>query len=298
MPTTYQIITDRIIKALEGNRIPWRQPWSTKAGLNDQQNLITQHQYRGINMFITASSGFDQPYWLTFKQAQEIGANVKRGEKGTPIVYWLRCSKEDKKTEDVKSFMVPRFYTVFNIAQIEGVDLSKFLKRPEAKEAWKQVESCERIVGGYENRPEIRHVQQRAFYRMADDHVNMPRRETFKSEQHYYAVLFHELTHSTGHPRRLSRDLSNVFGSHEYSKEELVAELGAAFLCSAAGIDSPELEEQATAYIQSWIKVLRNDTKLLIQAAAQAQKATDLILNVKHESAGAEPASVSPEAVA
>lgn len=287
--STYQMITDRFISLLEQGTVPWRQPWSEKGNLFDQQNLVTQHAYRGINSLMTLSQGYESPYWITFNQAKDLGANIRKGEKGTPIVYWVRLSKESERdSEDIRSFMMPKTYVVFNVAQVENLKLSeRLLKRKEKELEFNPIEACESIVSNYESKPLIEHREQRAYFRPSTDTVNMPRPETFRSVEDYYAVLFHELTHSTGHVSRLKRDaLTNKvasFGSHEYSKEELIAELGSAFLCAKAGIDSPHLEEQSAAYLKSWLKVLKNDSKLLIQASSAAQKSCDLILNVKQD---------------
>lgn len=287
--STYQLITDRFISMLEKGTVPWRQPWSEKGNLFDQQNLATQHAYRGINVWLTMGQGYDSPYWLTFNQAKELGANVRKGEKGTPIVYWMRLSKQsDADPEDLKSFMVPKTYVVFNVAQVENLNLTEtLLKRKQKELDFKPLAECEKIVSGFESKPAIVHKEQRAYFRPSTDTVNMPRPESFRSAEDYYAVLFHELTHSTGHESRLKREALTQkvasFGSHEYSKEELIAELGSAFLCAKAGINSPDLEDQSAAYLKSWLKVLKNDSKLLIQAASAAQKSCELILNIKEE---------------
>lgn len=287
--STYQQITDRFIEILEKGTVPWRQPWSNKTGnMFDQQNLATQHQYRGINAIITMCQGYESPYWLTYKQAAELGANVKKGEKGTPIVFWIKASKIDKENpEETKgSFMVPKTYVVFNVAQVENLDLSEaLLKRKGRQLEFNPIAECEAVVSGFKNAPIIGHREQRAYYRESTDSINMPQKESFKSEQEYYAILFHEMIHSTGHKSRVHREFVGQarFGSHEYSKEELIAELGSAFLCSRSGIDSPDLENQSAAYLASWLKALKNDSKMLIQAASQAQKATEYILGIKKE---------------
>jgi len=237
---------------------------------------------------MTASSGFKSQYWLTYKQALDHGGVVRKGETGLPVVYWLKGTKK-KKDNDEKGFMIPMYSTVFNLEQIEGMETVKSLaaKRRQDRIDFKPIEACEQIVAGFKNRPEIRHKEQRGYYSAGPDYVNMPARNSFKTETSYYAVLFHELTHSTGHASRLERDSMkkhNPFGSHEYSKEELVAEMGAAFLCAKAGIDASEIEQSA-AYIKSWLKVLKDDPKFVLNAASLAQKAADHILGVIVETA-------------
>lgn len=284
MSNAYKIVTDRMISLLEQGTIPWKKSWSEGAGLGEHQNLISQHQYRGINAVITSAQGYEHPYWLTFKQAADHGGRVKKGEKGTPIVYWQFGSKEDSDGKE-KSFALTKYSVVFNIDQCEGLDSIRALskKRKAEKIEFKPLEQCESIVSSYKGRPAIQHLEQRAYYRPSFDLVNMPKPESFRSVEEYYAVLFHELTHSTGHASRIGREgitEKNYFGSHAYSKEELIAEMGAAFLSAKAGI-SMATEQNSAAYIQGWLKVLKGDPRLVIQAASQAQKAADLILGIQ-----------------
>lgn len=284
---TYQVITDRILTLLEKGTIPWRQPWSQGAGLGDNQNLMSQHQYRGVNALLTAAQGYLDPYWLTYKQAQDLGGSIKHGEKGTPIAYF-QFGVEEKDDGSEKKWAMAKYSTVFNVAQCDILGLDKILEKQRARRRaerieFKPLEKCEDILSGYKTAPKIDHAEQRAYYRPSTDRINMPVKESFESVEKYYAVLFHELTHSTGSESRLMRQgvmAKNFFGSHEYSKEELIAEMGAAFLCSHAGIDSATLDNSA-AYIQSWLRRLKDDPKLLMSAASAAQKASDYILNKK-----------------
>lgn len=285
MSKAYEVVTERIVKMLESGTIPWKKSWSEGAGLGDHQNLISQHQYRGINAMVTSAQGYAEPYWLTFKQAADHGGTIRKGEKGTPIVYWQFGTKENSDGEE-KRFALARYSTVFNIAQVDGMDSVKALiekKRKQKRIDFSPIAECEKIVASYKGKPAIQHLEQRAYYRPAFDVVNMPVKDSFTSVEEYYAVLFHELAHSTGHQSRLGREgitEKNYFGSHKYSKEELVAEMGAAFLCAKAGINAAT-EENSAAYIQSWLKVLKNDSKLLMQAASAAQKAADLIQGIE-----------------
>lgn len=282
MSKTFEVVTDRIVKILESGTVPWRKTWAEGAGLGEHQNLISQHGYRGINAMVTAASGFNSPYWLTYKQAVDHGGQVKRGEKSTPIVFWKFGCKENQDGEE-KSWAFANYSNVFNLDQIEGMDSVKLLakRRKANKIEFKPIETCEKIASTYlATGPMLEHREQRAFYRPSTDSVNMPKRESFDSVEAYYATLFHELTHSTGHGSRIGRNGitdKNYFGSHAYSKEELIAEMGSAFLCSHAGIDTPTIDNSA-AYIQSWLNVLKSDSKLVLQAASQAQKAFDLIV--------------------
>jgi antirestriction protein ArdC len=293
----YEKITDLITAKLEQGDIPWRKPWSTNgcAQVGDCKSLISHKPYRGINALLTAMSGYSSPYWLTYKQAIELGANVRRGEKATPIIFWNWIEKDkqgkDKDKKDVIPFI--KQYSIFNVEQIEGLKIEpkKLGIGVEKKIDFKPIEKAESIVKAYADGPDIRSVEQRAYYAPSADLVNMPKKESFSSVEEYYAVLFHELGHSTGHARRLNRNSLtqvNLFGSHDYSKEELVAEMTAAFLCGVSAISSDSLLDNRAAYIQNWLKVLRNNTKWLVEAAQSAQKAADLIQGIKPEKKGGE----------
>ena len=271
----YEIITDRILAALDEGTIPWRKPW--KCG-GAPKNLVTGKPYRGLNILLTAMQGYASPYWLTFKQATERGGQVRKGEKGTPIIFWnwQRRQVEDQDGEiEERQLPYMRYYTVFNLAQIDGLQL------PEEKDTFTPMSGCDEVIVGMPQAPAIEHGWARASYCPATDRVKMPPRPSFTNEAGYYATLFHELTHSTGHSSRLGRrtlEEKTVFGSEEYSKEELIAELGASFLCGHTGISNDTLENSA-AYIEHWRKQLAADKKLVIFAAYQAQKAVDFILD-------------------
>jgi antirestriction protein ArdC len=275
----YEIITDRIMKKLEEGTVPWRRPWNASAGL--PKNLVSRKEYRGINVFLTGSQGYESPYWLTFKQAKALGGCVREGEKGTPIVYCDTFKKEvvgkdGELAEKQMSFL--RYYTVFNMAQVDGVEAPA---SDTVERAFNPITECERIVSDMPFPPALKTGNERAFYRSSEDAVYMPRAELFVSDEEYYSTLFHELVHSTGHETRLNRRPSTdrrSFGDEAYSKEELVAEMGASFLSATAGIEDATLDNSA-AYIQGWLKALRDDKKLVILAAAAAQKASDYILN-------------------
>ena len=224
--------------------------------------------------------GYSSPYWVTFKQAKERGGTVRKGERGTQVVLWKPVRKNvevDGANED-RSFLLMRTFTVFNVEQCDGVETPEVEPLPERD----PIEACESIVIGYLDGPSISHGGNRACYAPALDAVRMPERGQFKSSEHYYGTLFHELAHSTGHESRLNRDTliaPKPFGSEDYSKEELVAEFAAAFLRGQAGI---ELDvEHSAGYLQHWIKVLKDDRKLLVSAAAQAQKASDRVLGIE-----------------
>lgn len=271
----FEIITDRILSALDAGTIPWRKPW-TCGGV--PRNLVTGKPYRGLNVFLTVMQGHASPYWLTFKQAQERGGQVKKGEKGTPVIFWnWRTRQVEGKEGEIEEKEIPfmRYYTVFNLAQIDGI------ATPEVQGGeFVPVLSCEDVIKNMQQAPVIQDGWARASYNPVSDIVKMPPRRAFKRESGYYATLFHEITHSTGHSSRLDRKTiteKTKFGSEDYSKEELVAELGAAFLCGHTGIEQETIENSA-AYIASWRAKLSEDKRLIISAASQAQRAADFIL--------------------
>jgi antirestriction protein ArdC len=276
-----EMVTDLIIKKLESGTIPWKKSWSTT---ENPKNYVSQKQYNGINYVLLGMCGYSSPNWMTFKQALDLGGNIKKGEKGMPVIYFQLSNVEvDGKngTTELKQIPFMRYYTVFNIAQTNGIDDKNF--KPEFDIDFKPIDSAEKIVSGYKNAPKIVFENQRACYNPKLDIINMPKKNTFRSENDYYEVLFHEMTHSTGHSSRLNRNgvTTNVnFGSKEYSKEELIAEFGSAFLCSKSKID--QTIDNSTAYIQSWLKVLKNDKNLIIPAASKAQKAFDYILELSY----------------
>jgi antirestriction protein ArdC len=236
----------------------------------------------GDKCFYPWLSALQFTYWLTFKQCKDLGGNIRKGAQGTPVVYWnWQEIEEDGETEKKVPFM--RYYTVFNVAQCENIPEDKIPATTEATTTHiDKIMQCEGIVENWEDKPEIRHGEQKAYYRPSSDLVNMPQVETFMNSEEYYSTLFHELTHSTGHEKRLNRQgITEIapFGTPLYSKEELVAEMGAAFLCGYTGIEYATIDNSA-AYIQGWLGKLKNEKKLVILAAAQAQKAANYILNI------------------
>ena len=280
----YQIVTDKIIEILERGAIPWKRPWRGGAsGL--PRNIVSKKPYRGINCFLLAVTGefmgYSSPYWLTYKQAQELGGYVKKGEKSTLVIFWKLWEKQDQETGQTDEIPVLRYYQVFNVDQCQDVTIPSDPIPGQKDLDFEPIAACENVVENMPNRPEILHsTSPKAYYSPSRDVVHMPTQGKFESAEYYYNALFHELTHSTGHEKRLHRrdsDRIAAFGDPEYSKEELVAEMGAAFLCSYCEIDNLTIENSA-AYIQGWLKVLRDDNKMVIQAAAQAQKAADYIL--------------------
>jgi antirestriction protein ArdC len=268
---SYERITERIVTLLEQGTVPWHKPWKVKTGL--PRNLISKKPYRGINVFLLMAMSYESPHWLTFRQAIQLGGNVKKGEKSCPVVFWKQMKIEDKESGEPRKVPLLRLYHVFNAAQCEGLkDAPEEIPMPVTKPA--------EIVAKMPQPPVVKHGMAQAFYSPADDCVGMPERERFDSEASYFATLFHELVHATGHEKRLNRASiteRNGFGSDPYCKEELIAELGSAFLCGYAGIVDRTIDNSA-AYLEGWLKQFQNDRTLIVYAAAQAQKAADFIL--------------------
>jgi len=272
--SVYQIVTDRIVEQLEKGVVPWRKPWRTEVPCN----LVSGKPYRGINLFLLGMQGRESRYWLTFKQANQLGGHVRAGEKASVVTYWnVGEEKINSKTGKLSKPFLLRYYNVFNATQIDGLEK---LNLGNASLPVPNIDACESIVTGMPNRPRLE-TSNAAWYRPTLDVVGIPAKALFNSAEEYYSTLFHELTHSTGHHSRIGREgieNLNSFGSESYSKEELVAELGASMLCAVTGI-APATLENSAAYLQSWINRLRGDSRLLVSAASAAQKAADYIRN-------------------
>ena len=226
-----EIVTNKILEELKKGVIPWQKPWLV-AGHN--KNLISKKPYRGINVFLLGY-GRQSPWWVTFKQAKNLGGSVKKGEKGEVVVYYKLNEYLDENSDDlIRRVPLLRYYTVFNTEQCEGFE-DKI--PPTLSRVIDKIEECEKVVGGYKGKPML-HVSDRAAYAPAFDNLFMPPMDSFESSESYYSVLFHEYVHSTGHKDRLDRDLENFkpFGSEDYSKEELIAEIGSIFLYNEVGI--------------------------------------------------------------
>lgn len=281
MPNVYELITQRIIEQLEAGTVPWRIPWRGDAAL--PRNLHSNNAYRGINVFLLSCAPYSSPYWLTFRQAQALGGQVRKGSHGYPIVFWRWLDRPGacKGEEDVPSERharapLLRYYTVFNVDQCDGLPIPTV---HDAATPFQPIERAQAILDGMPDPPSFRLGAPLAAYSPGPDVVLLPAREAFATPEHYYSTAFHECAHSTGHERRLSRKGvtdPTRFGSHEYSREELVAEMTAAFLCGHVALDAPF--ENSVAYLAGWLKVLRGDSRLIVQAAANAQQATDYIL--------------------
>src|SRR6266446_9179399 len=250
--TPYQVMTDRILSLLEQGTVPWQQPWHAEQG--QPRNLFSQRPYHGVNLWLLGSMGYALPFWCTFNQAKAAGGRVKRGEHGVPVVFWKVYRKANEAGQEETRFVL-QYFTVFNAAQLDGVALPAITP---VVHAHTPIERCETLVEHMPQRPIIRHAGGRAYYQPLADVVTMPPPHTFTSPERYYSTLFHELAHSTGHPSRLSRKtLTDLcpFGSTNYSKEELVAEMTATYLCGVCGIANATIDHSA-AYITGWLQAL------------------------------------------
>ena len=277
-PNIYDLITNRILDLLAEGVVPWRRPWSGEAAR--PKNLISGKAYRGINPFLLQCSGYDDPHWLTFQQARKLGGAVRKGQKGMPVVFWKWHEVENTETGENERVPVCRYYTVFNVEQCDLPDD----KRPEAVEIelfdFEPIETCEAVVAAMPKPPTIEYQGHQAVYQPKVDTVRIPEPSRFAKPSEFYSTLYHELAHASGHQSRLNRKgitQPTRFGSSEYAREELVAEIAATFLCGHCGIERETLVNSA-AYIDTWMKRLRGDNRLVIVAGAAAQKASDYIL--------------------
>lgn len=274
----YEVIAESISAALDKGVVPWRKPWDA----NEQApRNLTGKPYRGINTWMLLLQQQPSPFWATYKQINERGGQVLAGAVGTPIVFWSRREVEEETADGEKvSKTIPliRYYTVFNESQTKGVE---FPKVERTVREFAPIEAAERVVANMPNRPSIDNDGgARAFYRPSEDGIHMPTRESFHDADGYYATLFHELGHSTGHESRVGRKTvqdAAPFGSDIYAQEELVAEFASAFLCGETGI-APAVLENAAAYIAGWKQAIKDDTRAVISAASKAQRAADYIL--------------------
>jgi len=270
----YQQITDKIITALEAGTAPWVKPW---AKLGAPRNAITMREYSGINTVLLAMAEFSSNQWLTYNQAKDAGGQVRKGEKGTTVVFFKPLNIKDKNSEEAdKIIPLLKTFTVFNTQQIDSLP-EKFSQAisPQISE-FEDNEAAELML----SQAEIRYGSNRACFIPSRDEIHLPTKTEFKSISDFYATALHELTHWTGHTNRLARDFNGRFGDASYAFEELVAELGAAFLCAHCGVDG---QMQHSSYIASWLKVLKNDKKAIFTAAAAARRSTEFVTQEEQE---------------
>jgi antirestriction protein ArdC len=300
----YEMVTDRILSELQKGNIPWHKPW-----------IRPSVEYKGINVNVDPttcaySRSTGRPYsllnqmllgkageWATYNQITEAGGKVKKGEKSSLVVFWK--FHETKKVnaageEEIERIPMLRYYNVFHVAtQSEGIqpktrpvtDTVLVTEKPSADAKWDAIEEADEIVRNYLRRSGVTYTERfgsdRAFYRPSTDSIETPGKAQFKDPAEFYGTLYHEMVHSTGHQSRLDRFRtagSHAFGSDNYSKEELVAELGASALVNFLGMETPSSFRNNTAYIQSWAKRLGDDPKLIVSASSKAEKAVNYIL--------------------
>jgi antirestriction protein ArdC len=288
----YDRVTERILDLMQKGVCPWRQPWSTK--IEPPQNFATHRRYSGMNFFMLSMSGYQSPYFLTFRQIQELGGSIRKGSHGFPIVFWSTSEVEtsrDTVNESPEPFVDPnkgkvklvpflKSYVVFNAEQIENI---AFPSLPGASERpVNPIARAEEIIRDWKDAPETLHGFPKAYYRPDNDKIYLPSMKDFDRPEDYYCTRFHEMGHATGAPQRLNRQIRNHFGNEAYSREELVAEMTSAFLCAQCGIDNVVIENQA-AYLSGWTKAISDDHRLIVTAASNAQRAANYIQGITKE---------------
>jgi antirestriction protein ArdC len=271
-------ITARIVERLRNGVVPWRQPWSSKGFGVMPRNASTGRAYSGANVLLLWSraqeSAYAAPLWLTFKQALELGGNVRKGEKGETVIYVSKIIKKDDATGEKRAIPFLKAYTVFNVAQCDNLPakVTDPNGAPRVVNPGQRDELADAFIDA--TGADYRHGEPRAYYQPAADFVNMPHFETFKSASRYYGTAFHELGHWTGAKARLAREFGKRFGDRAYAVEELVAELTSAFLCGEFGFDNDGVDAD---YIATWIKLLTEHEKVIVAAAAAASRAVEFM---------------------
>jgi len=274
----YAEVSARIVAELEAGAAPWIKPWSASPGANTPCNAVSNRPYSGCNvvlLWMAQAAGYRTPRFLTFKQALELGGHVRKGERGTKVYFVKQLEIREDKDADTSMRLVPmmREYTVFNVDQCENlpdnINTGKpiRIRNPDTRD-----ELADEFL--YSTGADIREGNGEAYYVPSRDFISMPAFAGFKGADHFYNVAFHELTHWSGHKSRLDRDLKNRFGSRNYAAEELIAELGAAFLCAEFGFDG---DVRSAGYIASWIELLKADKRAFFTACSQASKAADYL---------------------
>ena len=294
----YQRITDQIVSALEQDVRPWLKPWNAEhaAGRITRPLRANGIPYQGINVIMlwseAVANGYSAPIWMTFKQALELGACVRKGEHGSLVVYASSITRtetdEGTGEEAARDIRFMKGYTVFNVEQVEGLPAHYYAPAAPRLDPVTRIERAEAFFAA--TGAQLSHGGDRAYYRIATDHVQMPPFEAFRDAESYYATLAHEMTHWTKHPSRLDREFGRKrFGDEGYAMEELVAELGSAFV--AADLDlTPAVREDHASYIASWLKVLGSDKRAIFTAASHAQRAADFLHGLQG------PAAIAAEA--
>lgn len=285
----YDQITNQIVKQMENGIVPWQKPWEHGTFMGCISHASGK-PYSLLNQWLL--NGKDGE-WLTYKQIQADGGRVKAGEKASTVVFWKYLDKVEKQEDEngneievvTGKFPILKGYAVFHIDQTEGIK-PKYENKAKRYEH-KVCEEAEKVIANYVERDGLKFFVEdsdRAYYTPSTDEVHVPMMQQYKVCEEYYSTTFHELTHSTGHAKRLNRrELAgmSLFGDENYSKEELTAEIGAAFLCQTVGLQCEKAFENSVAYLQGWLRALKNDKKLIVAAAARAEAAVNYILNGK-----------------
>ena len=280
----YQMVTDRVIEKLKEGVCPWVKPWK---GGNEvlAMNAITKKPYSFLNQMLL---GFDGQY-LTFNQAKQLGGSVKKGSKSSQVVFWTTGYSTKAEDEDGNittvyheyARPVLKYYNVFEIGDIDGIDIKKVETEFTPSDA-SPIEEAENVIMEYASRTDLtveRKYCAGACYRPSDDKVIIPIIQQYDQAEEFYSTAFHELIHSTGAKKRLGRDLSGLFGSSRYGREELIAEIGSAFCLARLGMDAQKCFDNSVAYLQSWIKTIQADSKAIVIAAGKAEKAVNMIFD-------------------
>lgn len=277
----YELVTNRIIEQLENGVIPWEKPWS--GTLEGAFNRISKKPYSLLNQMLLLHDG----EYATFNQWKNLGGKVRKGEKSEIVVFWkiqpIEETKEDGE-KTIKQIPLLRYYNIFHISQVDGV---KELDKKELNDDIEPIEQAENVINDYKTREHLQVIEtlsNKAFYSPTMDYVQVPQKEQYQNINEYYSTLFHELIHSTMHKSRLNRVAEQKglahFGNEEYSKEELIAEIGSTTILSLLGIETTKTFKNSTAYIQSWLRVLRNDNKFIVSASSKSEKAVKYIMNI------------------
>lgn len=298
----YEMVTDTICKMLENGFIPWERPWSNNK-TNMAWSRLTNKPYSFINHLLLANP--DKKYksyeeilsdvsgeWLTFNQIKALGGHVKKGEKARPVIFFKWIEKETDKSDENGNKIVDKIpclqrYFVFKVTQCENIE-QKYNNDDGETYDFIENRTAEEIANEYLTREKIElksDDKNRAFYHTVKDYINMPDKKQFKTTEEYYSTLFHEITHSTGNEKRLNRLKEETLSDdhQNYSLEELTAEIGSASILATLKLDNKKTLRNSTAYIQNWLKVLRNDKKMIVFASARAEKAIKYIFNIKEE---------------
>lgn len=276
--SVYEIITERIIEQLENGVIPWQKPWSgTHSGA---YNRVSNKSYSLLNQLLLKHNG----EYATFKQWSDLGGKIRKGEKSEVVTFWkIQPYEEENENGEkvIKQIPLLRYYNVFHISQVDGVEPKEDLKISDLE----PIEEAEKIKLDYMNREHLKifeKVTNDAFYLPIQDYIQVPCKEQYQDIEEFYSTLFHEMIHSTGHKSRLNRpDMQGIVrhGSEKYSKEELTAELGSAMIINILGIETEKSFKNSSGYIQDWLQVLKNDNKFIVSASSMAEKAVKYMLN-------------------